>query len=82
MTDEARVLKKKNWRLELGPMALSQAQNEFFCHFLEFTYLVFFEIAHDDSLRQCLTSSKEKNPHKKKIGDPDLGQTGQNWAQN
>ena len=47
-------------------MGLSQAQNELFCHFLEFRYLVFFEIAHDDSLRQCLTSSKEKNPRKKK----------------
>ena len=46
----------------------------FFCHFLEFGSEVFLEIAYDDSLRQCLTSSRvvELEQTKKKFG-PKLG---------
>ena len=40
-----------------------QAQNLFFCHFLKFGSLVFFEIAYNDSLQQCLTTNRV-NPQK------------------
>ena len=38
--------------------------SKFFCQFLKFGSLVFPEIAYNDSLQQCLTSSKCKT-HKK-----------------
>ena len=38
----------------------------FFCHFLKVASLVFFDIAQDCSLRQCLTSSRPKTSKKKK----------------
>ena len=60
MTDEAKFLKKKNIRPELGPTGLNQAQNEVFRHFFEFGILVFLEIAYNDSLQQCLTFSRIK----------------------
>ena len=43
-----KILKKKNFGPRFG---LNQAQNEVFCHFLEFGLYVFFEIDYDDSLR-------------------------------
>ena len=72
MTDGARFLKKKkigcpNW----GPTCLYQAQNEVFRHFLKFVSLVFLEIAYNDSLQQCLTSSGGKTH--KKIWRPKFG---------
>ena len=48
-------------------MGQNQARNEVFCHFLEFGLLVFLEIAYNDSLQQCLTSSRGK-PHEKNVG--------------
>ena len=39
-------------------------ETSFFCHFLEFGSLVFLQIAFNDSLQQCLTSSRGKI-HKK-----------------
>ena len=59
MIDESRFL-KKNGGPNLGPMDLNHAQNEIFRHFLEFGSYVFLEIAYNDSLRQCLTSSRGK----------------------
>ena len=41
-------------------MGLNQAQNEVFPHLLEFGSYVFLEIAYNDSLLQCLTSSGSK----------------------
>ena len=38
-------------------------------------------IAQDDSLRQFLTTSRDKI-RKKKLGNPNLGQMSQNWVQN
>ena len=60
VTDEARVLKKKKkiCCLNLGPISLNHAQNEVFCHFLEFGSLVFLEIGYHDNFQQCLTSSR------------------------
>ena len=52
----------------------------FFYHFLKFSCLVFFEIAYNDRLQQCLTCRQSKT--RKKSGGPNLGQTGQNQAQN
>ena len=46
-------------------MGLNQAQNEVFCDFLEFGSLVFLEIAYNDSLQQCLTTSRGKTRKKK-----------------
>ena len=44
-------------------MGLNQAQNEVSRHFLDFESLVYLEIAYDDSLQQCLTSSRGKPPY-------------------
>ena len=52
----------------------------FFCNFLKFVSLVLLEREYNDSLQQYLTSSGGKY-YKKKFGGPNLGQTGQNWAQ-
>ena len=35
-------------------------KTRFFCHFLKFGSLVFLEIAYNDNLQQCLTSSRGK----------------------
>ena len=56
-------------------------QTSFFCHFLKFVSLVFFKIAYNDSLQQCITSSKSKTT-KKKFGDQILAKTDQNQSQN
>ena len=47
----------------------------FFCHFLKFGSLVFLEIAYNDSVKQCVTSSRGKI-HKKVFGGPNLCQRG------
>ena len=39
-----------------------------FSHFLKFSSLVFLEITYNDSLQQCITSSRGK-AHKKIFGD-------------
>ena len=78
MTDEAGFWGKIGG-LNLDPNGLNQAQNEVFCHFLEFVTYLFLEIAHNDSLRQCLTFSRDKT-HEKNLGGPNMGQTGQNRA--
>ena len=46
-------------------MDLNQAQNHAFCHFLEFGSYIFYEIQYNDSLQQCLTSSRVKTQEKK-----------------
>ena len=46
-------------------MGLSQAQNQVFRHLLEFGSYFYYEIAYDDSLRQCLTSARGKISEKK-----------------
>ena len=81
MTDKARVLKRKIGDSNLGPMVLNQAQNEDFWYFLEFGLYLFLEIAYNDSLRQCLKSSRDKT-HEENLGGPNLGQIGQNQTQN
>ena len=50
----------------------------FFAILLSLDHNFFFEIAYDDSLRQCLTSNRGKAP-KKILGRLSLGQ---NWTQN
>ena len=61
-TDKVRFFKKKKkiGSPNLGPVSLNQAQKEVFCHFIEFGSYVFLAIAYNDSLRQCLTSSRGK----------------------
>ena len=60
MTDKATFLKKIFGDPNLGSMGLIQAQNEVFRHLLEFESYVFLEIIYNDSLGQCLTSSRVK----------------------
>ena len=44
----------------MSQIGQNRAQNKVFCHFLKFSSLVFLEIAYNDSLQQCLTSSTDK----------------------
>ena len=81
MTVEARFLKVNFGGPNSSAMGLNQAQNKVFRHFLEFGSYVFLEIAYNDSLRQCLTSSRGKT-HEKHFEGPNLGQTGQYPARN
>ena len=60
-------MKKKFGGPNLSPTGLNQAQNEVFCHFIEFGSYVFLEIVYSDSLRQYLTSSTDKT-HEKTLG--------------
>ena len=60
-------MKKNDRSTEFGTNGHKLGQNVFLCHFLEFGSYVFFEIAYDDSPRQCLTSSGRKT-HEKSLG--------------
>ena len=60
MNDGARFFLKKNGGANLGQMGQNRAQNKVFCYFLKFDSLVFLEIAYNDNLQQCLTSSRGK----------------------
>ena len=59
--------KQKMQDPNLGQSSQNRAQNQVFCYFLKFGLLVFLYIAQDDSLKQCLTPSREKT-HKKFSG--------------
>ena len=67
LTYKARLLKKNGGPTKFGSNRHKSGQNAVFCHFLEFGSYVFFEIAYDDSPRQCLTSSGKKT-HEKSLG--------------
>ena len=60
VSDAARFLKKNFGGPYLGPMGLNQAQNDVFHSFLEFGSYFFLEIAYNNRLQQCLTSSRGK----------------------
>ena len=60
VADEARF-KKKIGGPNLNPMGLNQAKKG---HFVQFGPYVFLKIAYNDSLRQCLTSSRGKTHEK------------------
>ena len=60
---------KKLWK----PTALKQAQNEVFRDFIECGSYFFLEIEYDDSLRQCLISSRRKTYEN--FWGPKLGST-------
>ena len=57
------------------------APNQVFCHFLRLDLLVFLEIAYNDSLQQCIRSSRGETT-KKIFDDQVWAKTGQNQAQN
>ena len=78
MTDEARFFLKKIGGLNLGPTG---GPKWGFCHFIKFGLSVFLEIAYNDSLQQCLKSSRGKT-HEKYFGGPNFDKTSQNWARN
>ena len=65
--DETR--KKKIGGPNLGQIGQYRAQNYIFCHIIKSGLLIFREIASDDSLEHCLTSSRGKT-HGKKLGAP------------
>ena len=52
------VKSAKNGGSNLGQTGQSQTQNQVFYHFLKFGWLVFLEIAQDDSSEQCLVDVK------------------------
>ena len=72
----SQIFYKKVGGLNFGSMGLSQAQSEVFPHSLEFGWYVFLGIAYNDSLLQCLTSSRSKI-YTKKLWGPNLDQMGQ-----
>ena len=62
-----------DWRSQIfgetgGPNEQKSVPKLDFCHFLKFGSLVFLEIAYNDSLQQCITSSRGKIL-KKSFGD-------------
>ena len=66
---QQRLNPQKNfWGPNLGQ---NQAQNQVFCHFFKFGSLVFLEIAQDDSLEQCLNTSRDKT--RRNIWGPKFG---------
>ena len=81
MPDQARFLKKKKkiGGPNLDSTVLNQAQNEIFCHFIEFGSHVLFEIAYNDSLHltisKYLRSSRCKTLEKN-LGGPKFGPNG------
>ena len=50
-----------------------RSKTRFFCHLLQFGLLVYLEIAYNDSLQQCIASSRGKT-HEKKNLERNLGQ--------
>ena len=56
--------KKKKLRARFGSSGSKPGPKFVFRDFLEFGSNVFLEIAYDDILRQCLTSSRGKNHEK------------------
>ena len=62
----------------MGQTYQNWVQNQVSRHFLKFFFIVFIEIGYNDSLQQCLTSSRVKT-HKKSFGGPNLGQ---DWTRN
>ena len=55
----------------------SRPKLDFFCYLLKFGSLVFFEIAYNDSLKECLTFSRGKI-HENSFLGLNFGQIGQN----
>ena len=51
---------KKNLGPNLVQGGQNRSRNQVFCYFLKFGSLIFFEIAHSDSLQQCLACSRGK----------------------
>ena len=56
---EVKLLKKKKKN-----RAKIRSEISFFCQFLKFSSLVFLEIACNDSLERCLTSSRDETQTK------------------
>ena len=58
---------KKNWGGQIwAKQTKIRSKISFFCHFLKFGSLVFLQIAQDDSLEHCLTTSRGKTCKEKK----------------
>ena len=75
------------WAQIWGKGGQNQIRNQVFCHFLKFGSLDFLDIAYNDSLQQCIISSRGKT-HEKNFWGPNLGQNGpksglklQSWSQ-
>ena len=77
---EVKSTKKKFGGPNLGQRSQNLLQNLFFCHLRKFDSLVFLEIADNDTLQQCLTSSTGKT-HEKCFWDQIWAKTAQNQAQ-
>ena len=64
----------------MRPIYINQAQNEVFCHFLEFGSYVYLEIAYNHIFRQYFASSIDKTYEKKIAGGGVGGGDGQIWT--
>ena len=71
---------KKIFGPKFGPKGAKSGLKIGFFHFLKFGSLVFLEIAYNDNLEQCLTTSRGKTSQK--FSGAHLGPTGKNRAQN
>ena len=72
--------KKKNGG-KFGPNGTKSGPQLGFLLFSQVWFIVFLEIAYNNTVQQFLTSIRGKI-YEKKFGGPNLGQRDQNWAQN
>ena len=68
-----RICEKKFRGLNLDQRDQNRVRKQVFCHFIKFVSSVFLEIAYNDSLQQCITSSISKT-HKQNFWRPNMGQ--------
>ena len=68
-----KIFEKMFLKPKFAPKGPKSSPKLVFFHFLKFCSLVFFQIAYNDSLQQCITSSRDKS-HGKNILGPNLGQ--------
>ena len=74
-SSRGKIHKKKILGPKFGPKGPKSGPKLVFCNCLKFGSLVFLEIAYNDSLQQCVTSSRDKTQEKNFWG-PNLGQNG------
>ena len=74
-TSSSGKIKKKSGTKFGAKRAKIRPKISFFCHFLKLGSLVFLEVAYNDNLQQCTTSSRGTT-YEKKVGRTNLGQNG------
>ena len=74
-SNKGKIYEKRFGGLHLGQRGQNWVRNQVFWHFLKFGSLFFLEVAYNDSLQQCITSSRVKT-HVKDFWRPNLGKSG------